>query len=350
MAITRVQLIHQYPSVNGTNYAFSSNNTAGNLIVVAISGAFVGGSYSFSISDTQGNTYVPLSKNTSSTTNGVRLQLFYAENIKSGPNSISYTYSGLSDVGFTAVEYSGIKTSGALDTEATPLLSSTNTATHTSNSFNPKDGSLIFAAFGDESSSPAPGTITGTGITIFQTDNTHYDSQGDNLSATAGSQTVSFNAANASSALWAVNVACFLRGNINATQSLSETIILVDTITKVRVTVKSLLESITIVDTITRLTAKILRDVITNVDSMVRSQSRRLSEVITLVDSVKRIGNKYLSDTIIVIDRITVPTAMKIFRETITVYDKSVSLFIALKGKILGKKTNTGTQTGTRLK
>lgn len=211
MAITRVQYKHQYPATSGVGYSFTSNNTAGNFIVVVVSGSYSGGAFSYSFSDSNGNTYTALSLDSAPATD-VKQRMFYSPNIVSGSNQITVTYSGgVSDVGFTAVEYSGIKLTSPLDVEATPLITNDNTSTLVSNSFNPQSGSLIFAAFASEIGVPggiAP--VTGTGITIFQTDNGHYDSQGENLSATSGSQTVTFNLTNAILGSGAVNVAAFL--------------------------------------------------------------------------------------------------------------------------------------------
>jgi len=200
-AITRVQYKYAYPATSGTGYAFASNNTLHNFIVVIVSGA--GTSTSMAISDTQGNTYTALTLNNTD----INAQMFYAADIKSGANSVKATYTGWSDVGFMAVEYSGIATSNPLDVEATPVQIDTATKTCTSNSFNPQTGSLIFAAWANESADP--GTATGSGMTVFSPSNSHYDVQGENLSATTGSQTISFNLTNTSSGFWIVNVAAF---------------------------------------------------------------------------------------------------------------------------------------------
>lgn len=226
MAITRIQFLHQYQATSGTAYPFTSNNTAGNFIIIAVSGIWSSMSATpYAVSDSQGNTYSPLTANqVGAGGNSTALQLFYSPNIKAGANSITVTAaSTYGDIGFTAVEYSGIKTSSPLDVESTPVNSSTTTTTITSNSFSPTAGSLIFAAYANEAG--MPGTITGTGITIIQTDNGHYDSQGENLSASAGSQTVSFNLANSTAGSpYLMNTASFLPATTSPLQLINVSI------------------------------------------------------------------------------------------------------------------------------
>lgn len=208
-AIARIQVEHQYIASSGTSYAFSSNNTAGNFIIVSV--LSTGGiSISYSVSDTQGNSYTPLTLDSVCMAGGGGScqQTFYAPNIKAGANSIIVTYSNTTDVGFTAVEYSGIKTSSPLDVEATPFMNggaSTNVAQSTI--FSPQAGSLIFSSLSSEFNNP--GVTTGTNITVFQSDLAHADIEGDNLSATAGSQQTVFNAAN-SMAFFSVTAEAFL--------------------------------------------------------------------------------------------------------------------------------------------
>jgi hypothetical protein len=211
-AIIKVQSKHQYTAVNGTGYAFTSNNTAGNFIAVFVSGNRTGtsGTPSLTVTDTKGNTYTPLTlmwvegKYTMS-------QIFYAFNIVAGANSVKVNYSDprWNDVAFTAVEYSGIATISPLDVEATPKQAYSATTTVTSNSFNPQAGSLIFTGYANENVNP--GVTTGTDMTVFQSDNTHIDIEGNNLSASSGSQTVSFNLTNSTGSIYDYNihVACF---------------------------------------------------------------------------------------------------------------------------------------------
>lgn len=111
MAATRVQTA----SANGGGYInqivlpFGSNNTAGNLIVLAL--AFDPAGAPTSISDTNTNTYNLLQDG-----NGGRL--YYAYNIASGSNSVTIDFPSYQDVMVIAREYSGIITSDPLDVTA----------------------------------------------------------------------------------------------------------------------------------------------------------------------------------------------------------------------------------------
>ena len=126
MGIARVQVLHEYVAVSGTGYAFTSNNTAGNFLVVSVVGADnITPSPSIAVSDSQGNTYTALTLAIYGVLNGSLTQMFYAPNIKGGANSVKATVAGVGDLGFTAVEYSGIKVSSPLDTQPSAVISAT---------------------------------------------------------------------------------------------------------------------------------------------------------------------------------------------------------------------------------
>jgi hypothetical protein len=132
--------------------SFSSNNTAGNLIVVAISSDSAGATVS-SVTDTRGNTYV---KATDATTlnadHGTLTGVWYALNCAAGANTVTVTQS----VGSTLVaihEFSGVATSSAVDvtntsvtTTTTPSVSATTTAA----------GDLVFGAIRNTRSGLTP--------------------------------------------------------------------------------------------------------------------------------------------------------------------------------------------------
>jgi hypothetical protein len=213
-SILQVQTLYQYPSTNGTAYPFASSNIAGHLIVVWVGGKTVaGGTLSLTVTDTQGNTYIPLTAASSGANIDSYSQIWYCSNCKAGSNSIIVTNDYLGDVGFEAVEYSGIKsTADPLDVTMTPMCAvGNNTRSLTSNSFSPQAGSLIFIGLMSENVNFGT-TTSNDGITIFHYGSGHYDWEGNNLSASAGSQTftLSFTNSMGSTKYYALVAACFL--------------------------------------------------------------------------------------------------------------------------------------------
>lgn len=109
--ITRKQYLHQYVATSGTGYAFGSNVTSGDLIVVYASGqdTEVVASTTYSISDSLGNIYtkLPTIDNGATGYNDVSLQAFYTLSSKGGADTITVSDVNITDLGFTAVEYNG---------------------------------------------------------------------------------------------------------------------------------------------------------------------------------------------------------------------------------------------------
>src|SRR5690349_1181459 len=115
-AIARVQFKHVYVATSGVGVAFDSNNTLHNFIIVWASGHDGGVAVTCSISDSQGNTYNPLTPQ-DNPFNAVSTCGWYATDIKAGPNTVAVTWSA-GDLGWTAIEYSGVALTGALDVQA----------------------------------------------------------------------------------------------------------------------------------------------------------------------------------------------------------------------------------------
>jgi hypothetical protein len=87
--ITFVQKNADVCTCTSTTVSFTSNNTAGNLIVAAFYNAI---STNFlSVTDTQGNVYVRASPEAVS---NIKVNIFYAKNIKGGANSVTATFTG----------------------------------------------------------------------------------------------------------------------------------------------------------------------------------------------------------------------------------------------------------------
>ncbi len=159
-AISYVQSI----STNGGNLtslsaSFASNNTAGNLIIVVA--GWAGTTITASVSDSNGNTYQTAVGPTTGV--GSRGQMFYAENIAGGANTVTVAFSAsVSGAHLLIHEYSGIATSNSLDQVTSATGSST--VCDTGSVTTTQADALLFASCGAETD---PTTITaGTGYTL----------------------------------------------------------------------------------------------------------------------------------------------------------------------------------------
>jgi len=127
-------------STTASSLSFPSNNTAGNLIVVAMRAGRSG--EVFTVTDSNGNSYRQAAQMdvTVDVPAGDTLAIFYAENIKNGPNTVTVadSLSGAT-LRFAILEYSGIVPANSLDGMMT--------AQGTSNS--PSSGSITTTANGD---------------------------------------------------------------------------------------------------------------------------------------------------------------------------------------------------------
>jgi len=99
-----------------SSLAFTSNNTPGNWIAVAIRSApFV---QTLTVTDTRGNTYrkaIQLNE----TVDGMAVGIFYAENIAGGPNTVTVSNpSATATLRFAILEYSGVARANSLDAMA----------------------------------------------------------------------------------------------------------------------------------------------------------------------------------------------------------------------------------------
>ena len=232
MAIVRVQTFHQYPALSGTSYAFGSNNTVGNLIVVCVTANYVS-AYDAVVTDTQGNAYSSLTA--AYGTLQSTAQIWYAPKCKAGANSVIVTFSKVNSVAIQAMEYSGCKTTSPLDVAMTPMWAlGNNTTSLQSNSFSPTAGSLIVMGYSNMYLDPGT-TTSNDGITVFEYDTSQYDLVGDNLAASAGSQTFTLSFANNMGNIryYALVCACFLAaGGTTYVKSISETGSATDSLTE----------------------------------------------------------------------------------------------------------------------
>lgn len=130
------------------SYPFTSNVTAGNLIFVhVVANQTVA---TFSVTDSLGNTYTQAG-GYASTTGGGRLSQWYAQNIAGGSCTITVSASVASLFSMSFAEFSGLATSGVLETAVT--------ATGTSSA--PAPGSITAAGTYGNVVIGAYGTITG---------------------------------------------------------------------------------------------------------------------------------------------------------------------------------------------
>jgi hypothetical protein len=209
MAITRVQSSHAYP---GTSKAFGSAVTTGNLIVVMGGYAYSGAAPSPTFSDASGNSYTQITQfaSTPNGNTGVGISIAYAVATSSGvaPTLTMGTLGTSTDQGMTVAEYSGLSGLAGM-TPVTTTAGAGATATPTSGSFTPTAGSLLIAAFGDETTSLSSIAASGSGWGIIQADTSHNDAQEENLNCSAGAQTASFSLGATSNA-WVMMVVEFL--------------------------------------------------------------------------------------------------------------------------------------------
>jgi len=176
-------------AATSTALAFSSNNTLGNTIVVAVSWNTVS-SLTPTCSDSQGNTYSAIVLETDDPDNS-QSGICYATNIKAGANTVTVTFGASVTYRALAIqEYSGIATTSPVDTYATYAATGT-TATNaytSTTAATTTSGDLIFGYFVDETGSTATATA-GTGFTQ-RTDNTTLTSPAtteDMVQSSAGS-------------------------------------------------------------------------------------------------------------------------------------------------------------------
>src|SRR5262245_2397714 len=159
--------------------AFASNNTAGNLIVVAVlfspSTALVTG-----ITDTRGNTYVQARSHTNSTGN-IYGTVWYAKNVAAGANTVTLSFSGVSSSQMIILEYSGLDTTAPLDQVNSATSSSAGTVLNSGNVTTTAANELIFGAAGVAS---AANITPGAGFTERQDCNNKLEAMDQVVSAT----------------------------------------------------------------------------------------------------------------------------------------------------------------------
>ena len=99
-------------TTTSSSLAFNLNNTPGNWVGVVIRAGKLG--QLFTVSDSRGNTYHKAMQ-FNETVDGTTLGIFYAENIISGPNTVTVSDTILGTLRFAIFEYSGVALANSLD-------------------------------------------------------------------------------------------------------------------------------------------------------------------------------------------------------------------------------------------
>ena len=193
-------------SVTSVSKMFVASNTAGNLVLAFVRASTT--TQKVTVSDTAGNTYTDAVWQLQNT-DGHQIHLFYAANIKGGPNTVTAQFSGTNNHPWLAIyEYSGVSAANPMDKTAaaqghSAVASSGATATTAS------ANELVFTGLGLPSGSSAVVTV-GTSYRMEQQDaitNGSRAATGDQGVSAAGAYTGSFNLS--ASANWSALVATF---------------------------------------------------------------------------------------------------------------------------------------------
>src|SRR4029077_1774500 len=183
---------------------FPLNNTPGNWIAVCIRAGAM--NETFTVSDSNHNTYHKAIQFTE-TGDGNTIGIFYAENIAGGANTVTVSDTIADTLRIVILEYSGVATSGSLDTGAVAVTQG--------NSASPNSGRVVTTANGDvllgRIMTGSTATYTaGSGYQIEETvpakPNTKMIVE-DQIQAASG--TGSAGATLAAADLWAAGVAAF---------------------------------------------------------------------------------------------------------------------------------------------
>lgn len=153
-------------SVTSLSQAFTSNNTAGNSIIVVCG---VGNGTAATVTDSLGNTYNLAVNGANSTT--FASQIFYAVNILGGSNTITVTPSASVSVAMEIYECSGLLQQVVAQPEQSSSGSGTGTTASTSNIGSSVPNALAFLGVAVGTAAQAVSVTSGTGWTLDSTQN-----------------------------------------------------------------------------------------------------------------------------------------------------------------------------------
>lgn len=169
----------------GVGLAYTSNNTAGNLLVCVSS---LGSATSLSISDTQSNTWVQADFSSTWSNNSTTSAFFYALNCKGGANTVTVVNQSAAKADLCIGEYSGINT---LDQHATPKTQTTG-ANPSSNSITTLFANEVIISWFEGNSAE---TAVSTGFTVrnsITSGGSNFASFADDIVSSTGTTTATW--------------------------------------------------------------------------------------------------------------------------------------------------------------
>lgn len=240
---------------------------------------------------------------------------FYLNAPATGSNTLAATYSDNDNCALAAVSYTGCsQTSAVIDSHATASTAGATSLACSTTVVLSNCWEIVFA-------NSDQGVSAGTGATLRvaatgSLDNTVFDSNG---TVSTGSQSITFNITPSGKGR-AVVFSITPPVSNNYTKDLTETIALVDVVK--RDTGKILVDAFALVDTVKRDMTKLLTDVFTLVDvvDIIQIFTQALTETITLVDTMKRDTAKILTETVTLVDS-AARAAARMLTDTITLVD-----------------------------
>lgn len=181
---TLVQAVASSPFAGTGSLAYTSNNTAGNLLVAYYMGTI--GAFSNAVTDTQGNTDWNLVAK-SNQAFGNDIEIWHCWNCNAGANTINATGIG-ANVNLYIEEWSGVKSSAdpELDSQVTD-----GSASPLQVSLNPTATALILAAWYNGGLDDYTGLTSGLTLGYHETVG-NYFAVANNASASTGAQNVGF--------------------------------------------------------------------------------------------------------------------------------------------------------------
>ncbi len=207
-AISLVQSNSTYPGGTGpTGLAFSSNNTAGNLIVVGVQGA--NNSADPTITDTRGNTYVKVGS-VHGGSGTAYSYLYYAKNIAAGANTVTVTLPNGNDLGFHISEWSGVDTTSPFNASSSDVATSSVTVWSTTNLTTTAADTVLIAFTGTENS--AETFTAGTNFTKLTEQTSHSSMVQYRIVSSAGTYRATATVSNADNA-WVMIMGAFKAAN-----------------------------------------------------------------------------------------------------------------------------------------
>lgn len=277
--------------------SFSFTNTAGTLLVVAISG--------FRNRTVSSITYNGVALTTAGARavhgSGYYTDVFYLLSPATGAHTLAWTLSSTDGPTIACVSFTGNHASSPIGNVATDFSSGTtpSKAVTTANA-----NSIVFSSVYTNSATLASATGSNQTLRWALVDN-RYGSEGSGGSTqtttTAGSYTSSYSTA---SAAWALSLVEIVAAVNIVTLDLTETLTLTDSQTGIRGVIVTLLESLSLTDSVSRSTSRSLSESISLTDSLSRTPKKVLTETITFLDTIGRGFTKVILESLTFIEDI----------------------------------------------